>query len=293
MNEVDKRLDLLEKKLTKIYERAADEIGQNWEAYITKIDKEIAGIEKKYNKAKIDGDETLKKRYGRELSQAKKEKTLMNGYYQDLTKQTATRITKVNQIATAYINNELPEVYSLGYNYIGTAAIEQIEGISFTLYNAETIKQLSTIDKTLLPYKAIDEKKDIRWNTQKLNSAVLQGILQGDTMDEIAGRFVDVMKMNETVAIRNARTAVTSAENSGRFEAMHNLSEKGLSVKKQWLAANDSHTREAHSELDGEIIDYDLPFTNSIGEIMFPGDPDADPENVYNCRCAIRSVIEA
>ena len=39
-------------------------------------------------------------------------------------------------------------------------------------------------------------------------------------------------------------------------------------------------------------VDIDEPFVNSFGKIMFPGDPHADPANVYNCRCAMVSEIK-
>ena len=48
-----------------------------------------------------------------------------------------------------------------------------------------------------------------------------------------------------------------------------------------------SLTREEHLELDGQEREIDEPFENSLGEIMYPGDPDADPANVYNCRCTL------
>ena len=45
--------------------------------------------------------------------------------------------------------------------------------------------------------------------------------------------------------------------------------------------------RPGHEELDGEVIDVDEPFENEYGPIMYPGDPSADDENVWNCRCAL------
>ena len=93
--------------------------------------------------------------------------------------------------------------------------------------------------------------------------------------------------MDAASSIRNARTAVTSAENSGRIDRMKEATEKGLIFKKRWIATSDSRTREWHAELDGAIQDLNKPFTNAVGDIMFPGDPNADPANVYGCRCAL------
>jgi hypothetical protein len=93
--------------------------------------------------------------------------------------------------------------------------------------------------------------------------------------------------MNETSAIRNARTSVTSAENKGRMDMLHGAEDKGVQTMKVWMATSDSRTRDAHAELDGEEAYVDEPFYNEFGKIMYPGDPDADPANVYNCRCSL------
>lgn len=80
---------------------------------------------------------------------------------------------------------------------------------------------------------------------------------------------------------------MTSAQNAGRMEAMHHAQEMGIKVQKKWLATLDSRTRDAHALLDGQVQDVDKPFQSQLGPIMFPGDPAADPGNVYNCRCAL------
>ena len=82
-------------------------------------------------------------------------------------------------------------------------------------------------DKTLLPYKVIDGVKDVRWNTQKVNSEILQGILQGDSIPNLAKRLRKVTEMNRDSAIRNARTSCTSAENKGRMDMIEDAEEKG------------------------------------------------------------------
>ena len=62
---------------------------------------------------------------------------------------------------------------------------------------------------------------------------------------------------------------------------------QGIYVKKVWLAVGDERTREAHEELDGQEQEVDKPFDSILGDIMFPGDPNASDENVWNCRCAL------
>jgi uncharacterized protein with gpF-like domain len=291
-DEIEEKLRLMEEKLSDIYERAESELGQSWKAYLEKIDAEIAEIQKKYDEAKRAGNAEEARKYGRQLSAIKRERTLGDEYYRDMTDQIARQISAVNETAAAYINGELPEIYATGYNGIAAKLSEDVySGVSFTMTDAQTVKRLATEVKTLLPYKYINGKKDVRWNTQKLNSEVLQGILQGETMTEIADRFARVLKMDETSAIRNARTAVTGAENAGRINMLKDAEKKGVLTKKVWSCVHDERTRDAHRDLDGDERDPDEPFESAFGDIMFPGDPNATPANVYNCRCRMRYKV--
>ena len=43
--------------------------------------------------------------------------------------------------------------------------------------------------------------------------------------------------------------------------------------------------------LDGQLADVDKPFHSELGDIMYPGDPEADPANVYNCRCTLAAKV--
>lgn len=284
----DREIERMERHLSVIYRRAEEEIGKSWKAYLAEMkeqgDKLLQAVEDaKGKKAKLKAQKTYQEFMMR--------KTMMNAHYRDLAETVAQEILHINETATAYINGRLPRVYAMNYNQIGQTISESGVGYTFSLVDASTIKRLATTNKTLLPYKWVDGRKDVRWNTKKLNSEVMQGIIQGESIPKIAKRLERVMDMNATSAIRNARTTTTSAENKGRMDSFHRAEEMGIQIKKVWIAANDARTREAHAELDGEEADIDEPFVNSIGEIMFPGDPDADPANVYNCRCTLGTRI--
>lgn len=80
---------------------------------------------------------------------------------------------------------------------------------------------------------------------------------------------------------------VTSAENKGRIDMMDDAEKQGIIALKRWISTHDARTRDWHAELDGQMQEKDKPFENSVGKIMYPGDPSADPANIYNCRCAI------
>lgn len=286
----DELLGKMERRLRAIYTRASREIGEAWKKYLREAGVEIADLQKQYQEAKAANDTELARQLGKSLQKAKRERTLTDKRYRELTRQTAEQLAHVNETATAYINNNLPEVYAMNYNATGEA-FNGIGGYSFTLTDADTIRNLVESDSSFLPMRELDFAKDVAWNIEKMNAEVLQGILQGESMDEIADRLAQVIGMNLRSAISAARTMVTSAENKGRQDGFERAAAMGIILEREWIATSDGRTRDWHRELDGVTVGVDEPFENAIGKIMYPGDPSANGANVWNCRCTITAKI--
>ena len=277
----DEKLEEMEKRLSAIYSRAEKEIQKTADEYFSKFEKQDEAKRKLLEQGKITEEEYTKWRKG---------KIMYGKRFTEMKEQYAKQLLNVNKTAIAYINGELPEVYALNYNAL-ESAVDGVGGYSFTLVDADTVRNLAVTDTSLLPYKEIDPEKDIPWNMKKINAETLQGILQGESMDKIAKRIMNVQEMNKTQAIRSARTIVTGAENKGRQDSYKRAEEDGIVMKREWIATNDSRTRHWHAELDGVEVDIDEPWVNDFGEIMFPGDPSADPANTYNCRCSMSAKV--
>ena len=277
----DKKLEEMEKRLSAIYSRAEKEIQKTADEYFSKFAKQDEAKRKLLEQGKITEEEYTKWRKG---------KVMYGKRFAEMKEQCAKQLLNVNQTALAYVNGELPEVYALNYNAL-ESAVDGVGGYSFTLLDADTVRNLAVTDTNLLPYKEIDPAKDIPWNMKKINAETLQGILQGESMDKIAKRLRNVQEMNKTQAIRSARTIVTGAENKGRQDSYKRAEKDGIVMKREWIATNDSRTRHWHAELDGVEVDIDEPWENEFGKIMFPGDPSADPANTYNCRCSMSARV--
>ena len=286
----DELLDKMERRLRAIYTRASSEIGEAWEAYLREAGTEIADLQRQYQEAKAANDAELTRQLGKRLQKAKRERTLMDKRYRELTQQTAEQLAHVNETATAYINKNLPEVYAINYNATGEA-FDGIGGYSFTLTDADTVRNLVESDRSFLPMRNLDVSRDIAWNIEKMNAEVLQGILQGEPIDKIADRLAQVIGMNLRSAISAARTMVTSAENKGRQDGFERAAAMGIILEREWIATSDGRTRDWHRELDGVTVGVDEPFENAIGKIMYPGDPSANGANVWNCRCTLAAKI--
>ena len=279
--QTDLKLEEMEKRLSAIYSRAEKEIHQTADEYFSKFAKQDEAKRKLLEQGKITEEEYTKWR---------KWKLMYGKRFTEMKEQCAKQLLNVNQTAIAYINGELPEVYAINYNAL-ERAVDGVGGYSFTLVDADTVRNLAVTDTSLLPYKEIDPEKDIPWNMKKINAETLQGILQGESMDKISKRIMNVQEMNKTQAIRSARTIVTGAENKGRQDSYKRAEEDGIIMKREWIATNDGRTRHWHAELDGVEVDVDEPWVNEFGEIMFPGDPSADPANTYNCRCSMAANV--
>ena len=164
----------------------------------------------------------------------------------------------------------------------------ELDLYSFSLIDENTVKRLRRDGEIELPAKKINVPKDERWNTKQMGSKLLAGIMNGDSIPKIAQSLGEVIGNNSASAVRNARTMVTSAENHGRLDSYKNLEKQGVVQKKVWMATADDRTRASHIDIDGEEQDLDAPFTNGC---MFPADGKAPAEEVWNCRCSMRTHI--
>ncbi len=275
----DEKLEEMEKRLSAIYSRAEKEIQKTADEYFSRFAAQDEKKRKLLEQGKITEDEYTKWRKG---------KVMYGKRFTEMKEQCAKQLLNVNQTALAYVNGELPEVYALNYNALENA-VDGVGGYSFTLLDADTVRNLAVTDTSLLPYKELDPAKDIPWNMKKINAETLQGILQGESMDKIAKRIMNVQEMNKTQAIRSARTIVTGAENKGRQDSYARAEADGIILQKEWISTNDSRTRHSHAMLDGAIVDQDKKFDNGL---MFPGDPNGRPEETWNCRCTVAAVVK-
>lgn len=180
------------------------------------------------------------------------------------------------------------------------------ENIVFRLMNPHVVSRLRSQKKmNVPPIKNVDIKKDRRWNQKFMTSQLLQGMMNGESVSEISNRiFVeidrksergrtpqqrqDIIARNTRSSIRNAQTMVTGAENGGRIDSYRYLDDRGIIQKKVWMATADDRTRPSHIDLDGEEQDIDQEFSNGC---MFPADPAGSPEEVWQCRCSMRTHI--
>lgn len=282
----DRRLAAMEKRIEKIYAQAQEEVDKKLSDFTAQFRAKAKQKLADMKAGKIDAEEY--KRWLRTQLFIKDEWKQTRGMLAD-------EYIHANQTALAYINGNMPEVWAVGYNAIGDAAESAMAGYSFHMVDAETVRLLTTDNSLLLPppTKKLNLTKDERWNLKKINNQIRQGILQGESIGEIASRLQKVTDMNRKGALRNARTMVTAAENRGRMSSYERLERDGATVEREWIAAIDRRTRHAHQVLDGQKKKMGEAFVYDGDEIEYPGDPSAKPYLVYNCRCTVSAEVVA
>lgn len=116
----------------------------------------------------------------------------------------------------------------------------------------------------------------------KLSSTLAEGIDAGEGIADLTKRVESVYDEYPTYRAESiARTETTAANNKGFTEGYR---QSGVANAKEWIATNDSRTRDSHAHADGEVVKLDDSFSNGLD---YPGDPKADPAETINCRCVL------
>lgn len=278
--EIDRLTVEIEKEIHEVYKQAIDELQEKIDGFNAQFDEK----QKKWKKQLDEGKITR-----RQYQKLMKSEIMQSEHWKNLRDTLVADCNNANQIAASIINGHIPEAYSIGQIYESYSICRRTNmNVNFSICNRHAVERLIRERPDLLPFAEIDETKDIRWNRQKMTSALLQGILQGESMDGIAARLVKAVGMNETSAIRNARTMTTGAMCAGRNEAFEQAAERGIDMEEQWVSTLDSRTRHRHVLMDGEKKKVEDTFSNGM---RYPGDPRGRPEDLYNCRCSIRGIL--
>lgn len=274
----EEQINELVQKFEGVYAEAQDIAQERLDKFLEQFEK----LDEEKRKALEKGEITKE-----EYKQWRKNKMLRKGQLTSTLNEMAKAYNNADVLAMGYLNNSLPMILGVNFDF-GASQIFDMKW-SFKLYDQKTIGRLIAANPQLLPLPTVDKDKNLDWYQKKLNSAITQGILHGDSIRDIAKQLDSVTNSGKAAALRNARTAVTGAECAGRLESYRAAKEDGIEIKKQWMATLDGRTRHSHAAIDGEVREIDEKFSNGC---MEPGDAYGPPSEVYNCRCTIVAQIK-
>lgn len=274
------RVDEINKRLLAAYTEAAKDLQKKVEEHTRKYKEKEKKLEAELKAGKTTQDK---------INQWKAGQVFIGKQWQSKVDQMARSLVDTERQAVEIVNGGQLDCFADNANYI-EYRVDKDNGfaVNFSLYDATTVKGLIEQEPELMRRRYVDGEACEAWNRKIISNCITQGILQGEKISDIAKRIArDTASTDMKAMVRYARTAMTCAQNAGRLEAMSNSVKRGIYCKKIWIAADDDRTREAHSLLNNDSQDIDKPFDSILGEIMFPGDPNASDENVWNCRCAL------
>lgn len=279
----DERIAELEGRLCRMYAHATEDMLAKQSAFMASYESERKRLDRMVGEGRVTKDQR-----NRILA----DHAMKSQWYSQMTQTLAVESLNADMMAMDAVNDSIPRVYAENHNFM-TYQAEAGLGVSlgFDLVDADTVRRMAMHDPDLVPQWRVDQAKDYVWNRQKFNSAITQGILQGESVDDVAKRVENVIGMNARNARMNARTALTAAENAGRMQSLLRMREGGVDVRKQWVATLDHRTRDTHRAEDKAVRELEERFPNT--GLMYPGDMSTnDPGEVYNCRCTMMASFD-
>ena len=178
----DDALEALERRISSVYARAGKDIEEKLNAYTAQFKR----LDEQ-KKALVEAGKLTQKEY----EQWRLNKVAVGELWEARRNNLAQDYLNADKIAYNIVNGELPNVYALNHNYTAFALENQTNmNLQFTLYDKASVERLLKEDRNLLPLKEVTGKafttKVVRWNEQKVQSAVMQGLLQGESIPNIA-----------------------------------------------------------------------------------------------------------
>ncbi len=134
-----------------------------------------------------------------------------------------------------------------------------------------------------------------RTTAEAVQRAVQNGLDGGASIEQIAEEIQSIAAFSVNRSTLIARTEATRSVNAASVQAYQQAAANGINIKKEWITSADDKAREAHLELDGEVIGVNELFTaenpdGSFAQGSGPGEFGEAAQDC-NCRCAIAPKV--
>ena len=130
-----------------------------------------------------------------------------------------------------------------------------------------------------------------------LRKTLAEGVVAQDNLIQLQDRVREVFRAGNSRTQTIAATETAQATNGARQAVM----EKAGVKRQEWITSEDAFVRDEdgirknqpanHRELDGKIVPVGSSFVQGI-HLHYPGDVQAPPQWVINCRCVAGAVLE-
>ena len=194
--------------------------------------------------------------------------------------------------------SEVKSVEDIAKLMKGLLSFEGIKAISDKIIGFEFVTGWDSSEKQIeknIPFnnKALEFLQDHTFDnikgmteeiTNDLKAELERGIINGEGVVKLKNRVEKVFNVGENRAAMIARTETNRAENQGRLLAMKG---SGLDFKKKWSTHEDDRTSPICKRLDGQVVDLDDNFKDSVS-----GWEGQSPPSHVNCRSSVVYIEE-
>lgn len=118
-----------------------------------------------------------------------------------------------------------------------------------------------------------------------INQIISKGVEDGLSEREIAKSISAIAP--SISAGRSPTIARTEVHGSSQGISLEVAQLSEIEMQKEWIAADNERTREAHAEANGQTVAMTDTFIVDGERLQYPGDPAGSAGNVINCRCVV------
>lgn len=152
----------------------------------------------------------------------------------------------------------------------------------------ERVKALPGIEVFMATLAAAQAQYAYEAVQDMLASIIMESWENGWSIDETADQILEVSKdWARWQAERLARTDLVALGNETSLRSVEVLDEEDRPRYKVWLTAQDERVRQTHVDADRQAVELDGRFVVGGSSMRYPGDPDAPPGEIMNCRCTL------
>ena len=245
----------------------------------------IKEIKSTYQAAYNESKTSLNK-YMAKMADGKFSQSEMGKYKRldSLTKELYNQLKTVESLEVTQLKTYLKDAYEINYYNTGYA-LEKESAVKLGFTAVDRKQVAAAIENPFMEGGLKDLKLDVR---SRLRRSLAQSVAQGDGIQKASARIRKDLEVGANKATQIARTETTKVMADAREAGFNIATKKGINLKKQWIATNDSDTRDSHASLNNEIQDTDKPFSNGM---MKPGDPAGGAAEIVNCRCTLTALL--
>lgn len=182
--------------------------------------------------------------------------------------------------------------YDAAIDHIGQHRVRAILRVGFS--EAASVLDVGDWDPLMDPSVAelaAQVRRVSPMTIQRTRGIIQTGLIEGESVQTIAGRLSRDIAYSPQRAVRIARTEATRLNGMGTRLAYEDAADRGSRFEIQWLSARDGIVRPSHEDADGMKVAPGESFALSSGAVGAGPGEFTEASEVVNCRCTTIPIL--